>query len=204
MWPRTSCPLSSWTLNIVFGRASTISPSISIFSSLGTADRDSDEADVHRLRPLVPGLFLVLDLRVFGEGLEPLAVDTRVVDEKVPVAIVRRDESVTLLVVEPLNGSGRHVMPLPACAPRSVLQSEPEVGTLHVATTPVSAGPTGRQPTRGDGRAGANLALSTIAQPRCDLLQLVLSRRFRPPREPQAIVAPARQDVDVEVEDLLV
>src|SRR5262245_19266803 len=34
MWPRTSCPLSSLTRNIVLGRASVISPSISIFSSL--------------------------------------------------------------------------------------------------------------------------------------------------------------------------
>src|SRR5690348_6620287 len=34
MWPRTSWPLSSLTRNIVLGRASVISPSISIFSSL--------------------------------------------------------------------------------------------------------------------------------------------------------------------------
>src|SRR5215213_7323737 len=34
MWPRTSWSLSSFTLNMVFGRASVISPSISIFSSL--------------------------------------------------------------------------------------------------------------------------------------------------------------------------
>src|SRR5882757_8880542 len=34
MWPRTSWPLSNLTLNIVLGRASVISPSISIFSSL--------------------------------------------------------------------------------------------------------------------------------------------------------------------------
>src|SRR5918992_1847429 len=34
MWPRTSWSLSSFTRNIVFGRASVISPSISIFSSL--------------------------------------------------------------------------------------------------------------------------------------------------------------------------
>src|SRR3954454_1497728 len=33
MWPRTSWPLSSLTRNIVLGRASVISPSISIFSS---------------------------------------------------------------------------------------------------------------------------------------------------------------------------
>src|SRR5215207_1268958 len=69
MCPRTSCPLSSWTLNIVFGRASTISPSISIFSSLGTAGRRSDRADVHRLGSLVARLLLVLDLRVLGRRL---------------------------------------------------------------------------------------------------------------------------------------
>src|SRR5262249_29115960 len=34
MWPRTSWSLSSLTLNMVLGRASVISPSISIFSSL--------------------------------------------------------------------------------------------------------------------------------------------------------------------------
>src|SRR3954447_12518760 len=34
MWPSTSWSLSSFTRNIVFGRASRTSPSISIFSSL--------------------------------------------------------------------------------------------------------------------------------------------------------------------------
>src|ERR671919_2442924 len=109
MCPRTSCPLSSWTLNIVFGRASTISPSISIFSSLGTAGCASDEADVHRLRSLVARLLLVLDLGVLGERLEALTVDAGVVHEQVAVAIIGSDEAVTLLVVEPLDGSGRHV-----------------------------------------------------------------------------------------------
>src|SRR5688500_17622442 len=109
MCPRTSCPLSSWTLNIVFGRASTISPSISIFSSLGTSGDASDEAYVHRLRSLVSRLLLVLHLRVLRERLEALPVDARVVDEQVPVTIIGSDESVALLVVEPLDGSGRHV-----------------------------------------------------------------------------------------------
>src|SRR5918999_1768805 len=109
MCPRTSCPLSSWTLNIVFGRASTISPSISIFSSLGTSGDASDEAYVHRLGTLVARLLLVLHLRVLREGLEALPVDTAVMDEQVPVTIIGSDESVSLLVVEPLDGSGRHV-----------------------------------------------------------------------------------------------
>src|SRR3954468_13863262 len=36
MWPSTSCPLSSFTRNIVFGRASVTSPSISILSSFAS------------------------------------------------------------------------------------------------------------------------------------------------------------------------
>src|SRR4051794_12825449 len=123
MWPRTSWSLSSLTLNIVFGRASTISPSISIFSSLGTAVR-LDQADVHRLRSLVTDFLLVLHLGVLGQALEALAVDARVVHEKVAVALVGRDEAIALLIVEPLHGSGRHVVPLPACA-RSVRQANP-------------------------------------------------------------------------------
>src|ERR687895_437894 len=109
MCPRTSCPLSSWTLNIVFGRASTISPSISIFSSLGTSGDASDEAYVHRLRTLVARLFLVLHLGVLRQGLEALSVDAAVVDEQVPLSIIGSDEAEALLVVEPLHGSGRHV-----------------------------------------------------------------------------------------------
>src|SRR5215216_3356349 len=116
MCPRTSCPLSSWTLNIVFGRASTISPSISIFSSLGTIGGASDEAHIHRLRSLIARLLLVLHLGVLRERLEALAIDAGVVDEQVAVSIVRSDEAIALLVVEPLHGSGRHVLPLPACA----------------------------------------------------------------------------------------
>src|SRR5919197_1331276 len=108
MCPRTSWSLSSLTLNIVFGRASTISPSISIFSSLATRAR-LDEADVHRLRSLVADLLLVLHLGVLGEALEALAVDARVVHEEIAVPLVRSDEAVALLVVEPLDVSRRHV-----------------------------------------------------------------------------------------------
>src|SRR6185436_2117705 len=142
MWPRTSCPLSSWTLNMVFGRASTISPSISIFSSLGTAGSASDGANVHRLRTLVAVLLLVLDLGVLGERLEPLTIDSRVVDEQVTVSVVRSDEAVALLVVEPLDGSGRHELPLPACA-RPVFRRESAPRHLQCSTTPAHAGPDG-------------------------------------------------------------
>src|SRR5919197_371138 len=132
MCPRTSWSLSSLTLNIVFGRASTISPSISIFSSLATPVR-LDEADVHRLRSLVADLLLVLHLGVLRQALEALAVDARVVHEEVAIALVRRDEAVALFVVEPLDGSGRHVEPLPACA-RSVRLREPEQRHLLVVS----------------------------------------------------------------------
>src|SRR4051812_39504392 len=152
MWPRTSCPLSSWTLNIVLGRASTISPSISIFSSLGTAVGRLDGADVHRLRTLVARLLLVLDLRVLGERLETLAIDSRVVDEQVTVSVVRSDEAVALLVVEPLDGSGRHELPLPACA-RPVFRRESAPRHLQCSTTPAHAGPDGTTlPGEGGGR----------------------------------------------------
>ena len=83
---------------------------------LGHEGGASDEADVHRLRPLVARLLLVLHLGVLGERLEALAVDAGVVDEQVPVSLIGSDEAVALLVVEPLHGSGRHVLPLPACA----------------------------------------------------------------------------------------
>src|SRR5215207_5493003 len=68
-----------------------------------------DGADVHRLGTLVAGLFLVLHLRVLGQRLEALPVDAGVVHEEVTVAVVWRDEAVALFVVEPLDGSGRHL-----------------------------------------------------------------------------------------------
>src|SRR6185437_855701 len=123
MWPSTSCPLSSLTLNIVFGRASTTSPSISIFSSLGkprvilaarheTSRRPgSDLPDVYRLRPLVPGLLVVGDLGVLLERLEAVALNAGVVDEEVAIALIGSDEAEALLVVEPLHGTGRHRAP---------------------------------------------------------------------------------------------
>src|SRR4051812_32653346 len=122
MCPSTSCSLSSLTLNIVLGRASTISPSISIFSSFGKgAAQTSDGPYVDGLGTLVPGLLLVLDLGVLSERLESLPVDPGVVDEQVAVTLIRSDEPVALLVVEPFHGSRRHISVVPSCrapAPR--------------------------------------------------------------------------------------
>src|SRR4249920_1082041 len=58
MWPRTSWSLSSLTRNIVLGRASVISPSISIFSSFA-------------MRPgRVAGRSAALERRVAGSVLQ--------------------------------------------------------------------------------------------------------------------------------------
>src|SRR4051812_36040796 len=113
MCPRTSWSFSSFTLNIVLGRASRISPSISIFSSFDTAYKgsatDLDLLDVDRLRALVARLLLVGDLRAFGERAEAAAADRGVVDEQIAATVIRGDEAVALLVVEPLDRSGRHM-----------------------------------------------------------------------------------------------
>src|SRR3954449_11302191 len=117
---------------IVLGRASVTSPSISIFSSFATGEESirgpsatrlrgaadaSDLGDVDGLRPLVAGLLVVGDLRVLLEGLEARPVDAGVMDEEVTVALVGRDESVSLLVVEPLDGPGRHAFLHPSFLP---------------------------------------------------------------------------------------
>src|SRR5439155_25197376 len=67
-----------------------------------------DDGDVRRLRSLLTLTRLVLELRAFGERLEAIAGDVRVVDEEILVAFVRADEAVALRVVEPLDGSGCH------------------------------------------------------------------------------------------------
>src|SRR5216117_2750043 len=72
-----------------------------------------DEDDVRRLRALLALAGLVFDLRVLGQGLEPVARDVREVHEEILTAVFRRDESVPLRVVEPLHGSGCHLIPPP-------------------------------------------------------------------------------------------
>src|ERR671930_2299603 len=70
-----------------------------------------ERGDVDGLRPLVAGLRVVGDLRALGQRLEAVGVDAGVVDEEVLATVVRRDEAEALVVVEPLHGSGRHVIP---------------------------------------------------------------------------------------------
>jgi hypothetical protein len=64
-----------------------------------------EDADVRRLRALLPLARLELDLRSLSEALEALAGDAAVVDEEVFPAVVGRDEAVPLVVVEPLDDS---------------------------------------------------------------------------------------------------
>src|SRR3954466_6745539 len=70
-----------------------------------------ERGDVDGLGPLVAGLGVVGDLRALGERLEAARVDAGVVDEQGLATLVRRDEAEALVVVEPLNGSGCHVIP---------------------------------------------------------------------------------------------
>src|SRR3954469_6865603 len=78
MWPSTSWPLSSLTRNIVLGRASVISPSISIFSSLAMRRAAYLTAQVFDRAPAVSyfpcilgGLQLGKRRTQFGTGLDP-------------------------------------------------------------------------------------------------------------------------------------
>src|SRR5581483_3311090 len=72
-------------------------------------ERRLDDANVRGLGALRALRCLELDLRAFGQGLEALAGDARVVHEEILRAVLRRDEAVALLVAEPLDGSGCHV-----------------------------------------------------------------------------------------------
>src|SRR4051794_3017819 len=135
MWPRTSCPLSSFTLNIVLGRASETSPSISILSSLlklPLCARPSPAGlqlgHVDGLGALVPCLLVVGHLGVLLQRLEAAAVHACVMDEKVAVTLVRGDEPVALLVVEPLDRTGGHTVVLPLSHTASVSCAIPERG----------------------------------------------------------------------------
>src|SRR5919202_235748 len=76
-------------------------------SVLATGER-LQRGDVDGLRALVSRLGVVADAGALGERLEALGVDARVVDEEVLARVVRRDEAVALVVVEPLDGSGGH------------------------------------------------------------------------------------------------
>src|SRR5215216_8126066 len=89
----------------------------SSFRARGNTDRRGARqprllrGDVDGLGALVAGLGVVGDLRALGQRLEAVGVDAGVVDEQVLATLVGRDEAEALVVVEPLHGSGRHVIP---------------------------------------------------------------------------------------------
>ena len=105
VYPSVSWPLSSRTRNMRLRRASTISPSISIFASFSAKEasylitrrktrgrsrprvavgRSGDRGDVRRLGALRALARLVLHARSFGERLEALAENVAVMDERGP------------------------------------------------------------------------------------------------------------------------
>src|SRR5690349_24908814 len=72
----------------------------------------SERADVLRLRALRTLGYVELDLLVLVEGLVPLRLDRRVVDEDVVAAVLLGDEAEALLGVEPLDGALSHALVL--------------------------------------------------------------------------------------------
>src|SRR5699024_1202138 len=76
---------------------------------LAEIDRNfSDRADVLGLRALLSLADLELDALVLLERLEARALDGGVVDEEVGGTVLRGDEPVALLRVEPLDGALCH------------------------------------------------------------------------------------------------
>src|SRR5881394_3980329 len=73
----------------------------------------SERLDVRRRRPLLPLRRVVGDLLALFQRLEARALDRGVMAEQILAAVVRRDESEALRVVEPLHGTGSHVYFLP-------------------------------------------------------------------------------------------
>jgi len=66
--------------------------------------------DIDCLGTLLALTRLVLDLGTFGQRLEAVARDIRVMHEEILAAVLGGDEAVSLGIVEPLDGSGCHVI----------------------------------------------------------------------------------------------
>src|SRR4051794_30907815 len=73
---------------------------------------DLERLDVRGRRALRALLGVVAHLRALGERLEAAPLDRAVVHEQVLAAVIGRDESEALVVVEPLHGSCCHLFPL--------------------------------------------------------------------------------------------
>jgi hypothetical protein len=66
--------------------------------------------NVDRLGALLALARLVLDLGTLGQRLEAVAGDVRVMNEEILAAVLGGDEAVSLGIVEPLDGTGCHVI----------------------------------------------------------------------------------------------
>src|SRR6202795_5107043 len=67
-------------------------------------------SDVDRLGAFLALARLVLDLGTLGQRLEAVAGDVRVMHEEILAAVLGGDEAVSLGIVEPLDGTGCHVI----------------------------------------------------------------------------------------------
>src|SRR5215208_6543855 len=67
-----------------------------------------DGGYVYCLRALVAFFGVELDLCALGERAKALALDAGVMHEEVLAPLVGRDEAESLVIVEPLHGSGGH------------------------------------------------------------------------------------------------
>src|SRR5215211_4559182 len=77
-----------------------------------------EHLDVRGCRALGALLGVVAHLRTLGQRLEAAALDRVVVHEQVLAGVIGCDESVALVVVEPLHGSCSHLCPSGICALR--------------------------------------------------------------------------------------
>src|SRR5687768_222136 len=74
--------------------------------------------DVVRLQALRTALHFELDLLALFQGLEARHLDRGVMREQILAALARSDEAKAFGVVEPLDGTGCHYLPLSTKKPR--------------------------------------------------------------------------------------
>src|SRR4051794_19561840 len=137
MWPSTSCPLSSLTRNIVLGRASVISPSISIFSSLAMRRGAYLTAQVFE-RTLTVSYFPCI-LRRLQLGQRRSELGTRL-DPQLGRHLVSPQQRLRRPLAAPVEGGGDH------------LAGELEVGGDHLRAGDRALAP--RREAIGDGEQG--------------------------------------------------
>src|SRR4051812_19989780 len=117
MWPSTSCPLSSLTRNIVLGRASVISPSISIFSSLAMRRGAYLTAQVFDSAPAVSYFPCILRRLQLGQGRAQLGTG---LDPQLGRQLVASQQRRRRTLAAPVKRGGDH------------LPGELEVGADHL------------------------------------------------------------------------